>query len=269
MIAHAETPTRLFDITERYLTNSRRHRTFIYRGGPIDPCAFLTKAENLGASLIKSGIKRNDTVALLSDNRPDWNLVDVAVMLAGGVLLPLCKGLSAEEYIDCLKGSNTKLLIIEDALTFSRLRLILPQIASIETIMSIDAIEGLDSISDLSSNPADEAFHTTLQQRKSMTTTDDICTLIYTGGGCFSKLTHRELIQEIEQNLPDHKAPARLTTATNPLCTKYGRIKNYVNQYIGTAIEYPYMEQVDAAAENAPQRHHRASKLLGLFDLIF
>jgi long-chain acyl-CoA synthetase len=47
------------------------------------------KSARLRAGLIKSGLKPGERVAILSDNSPEWVVVDLAVLGAGGIVVPL------------------------------------------------------------------------------------------------------------------------------------------------------------------------------------
>ena len=177
-------------------------------------------------------------MAILSDNRPEWNFIDMGVMQAGGILLPLCKGLSAEEYVECLQHANIRTLILEDEEILSRFKLILPQIKTIESVFSIDPCKGIPSIADLIAE-SDGTDCDLLARRRNLITSDDVCTLIYSGGGTYSQLTHKMLLEEIVAMAEQQASNRKYATGNNALCTRYGRAKCYANQMLGRTISYP------------------------------
>ncbi len=234
-----ELPTRLFDILE--IRGSVRNRRPCFRHGDEEMSheTYRRNVDALSHALLLRGLKRGEAVGLIAENRPEWNVIDMAVMQAGGVLLPLCKGLSAEEYTECLTKANVRLLFLENEEFYGRFRLILPQIESLEFLLSIDLVPTAAALSDLivegrvNANPAE------LARRRSLITSDDVCTLIYTGGSTYRKVTHRSLLEDVMMQAETEVHRRQAALGNNALCTLYGRTKNYVCQWIGRTVNYP------------------------------
>lgn len=234
-----ETPTRLFDIMDIRSYGRRRRPCFRYGDEEMKFDTYRRQVDALSHALLMRGLKRGEAVALISENRPEWNVVDMAVMQAGGVLLPLCKGLSAEEYTECLAKARVRLLFLEDEELYSRFRLILPQIESLEYLLSIDAVPTAASLDELLLEGRVNADDAVLQRRRSLVTSDDVCTLIYMGGSTYRKVTHRSLIEDVMAQAADGVHRRQSVAGNNALCTLYGRTKNYVCQWLGCTVEYP------------------------------
>src|SRR4029077_20977372 len=67
-------------------------------------------AGKLRAGLIKMGIKPGDRVAILSDNSPQWVIVDQAVLGLGAVTTPLFTTSGAEEHRHVLNDSGARVI---------------------------------------------------------------------------------------------------------------------------------------------------------------
>ena len=59
-------------------------------------------------------IKKQDKVAILSENRPEWIISDLAIMSVGGITIPLHTTLNSEAIYRVLEHSEAKVLIISN-----------------------------------------------------------------------------------------------------------------------------------------------------------
>lgn len=237
-----ETPSRLFDIIDLRNTYSRRRPCFRYGEMELGKDAYRKRVDAISHALMLRGLKRGEAVGLVSENRPEWNVIDMAVMQAGGVLLPLCKGLSAEEYTECLAKAKVRLLFLEDEELYGRFRLILPQIDTIEYLLSIEPVEAAVSFDALLVEGRVNANTAALERRRNLITADDICTLVYSGGGMYRRITHRSLLEEVMELAAGDSNVHQEALGNNALCTLYGRMKNYVCQVVGRTVNYPVPE---------------------------
>ena len=62
--------------------------------------------------LRKEGVKKGDRVAILSENRPEWAITDLATQLLGAVNVPLYTTLPASQVGYILEDSGAKLLVV-------------------------------------------------------------------------------------------------------------------------------------------------------------
>lgn len=234
-----ESPLRLFDILDIRTSHARRRPCFRYGDVELGIDVYRKQVDALSHALMLRGLKRGEAVGLVAENRPEWNVIDMAVMQAGGVLLPLCKGLSAEEYTECLDKAGVRLLFLEDEELYGRFRLILPQIESLEYLLSIDPVEAAVSLETLLVEGRINANPKALDRRRNLITADDVCTLVYSGGGMYRRITHRSLIEDVMEQSAGESHRRQAAAGNNALCTLYGRTKNYVCQLVGRTVDYP------------------------------
>src|SRR5947207_8070435 len=77
---------------------------------PGDAIIRRVRAVALGLSAL--GIKKGDRVALLSENRPDWSVVDLAILSLGAVNVPIYKTQAPEQVRYILEDSGARLLFV-------------------------------------------------------------------------------------------------------------------------------------------------------------
>jgi long-chain acyl-CoA synthetase len=73
---------------------------------------FNESARDIGAGLVKLGIKPEDRVALLSPNGPGWVISYFSILLSGGIVVPIDKELRASELRHILEDSSARFIIL-------------------------------------------------------------------------------------------------------------------------------------------------------------
>jgi acyl-CoA synthetase (AMP-forming)/AMP-acid ligase II len=67
---------------------------------------------SLSAALIELGINRGDRVMLVSENRPEWCLADLAIMAAGAITVPAYTTNTEADYSHILSNSGARAVIV-------------------------------------------------------------------------------------------------------------------------------------------------------------
>lgn len=76
---------------------------------------FAEATRQVAAQLAHAGIAAGDRVALFSENRPHWHIIDFACHLRGAVLVPLYPTLPARQVRDLVADSGARLLLVSGA----------------------------------------------------------------------------------------------------------------------------------------------------------
>lgn len=71
---------------------------------------FIQTVKSIASHLIKSGIKKGDRLAIISENRPEWCMAYLAVSMSGGVAVPIDAQLGPDEIRNLLADSETKMI---------------------------------------------------------------------------------------------------------------------------------------------------------------
>jgi len=81
-------------------------------------------AENFSRELIKKGIEKGDSVAILLENSPEWIIIDLACHRIGAIVIPIGTKLSKENIKYILKDSKTKILFSNKEVGFPSIEIV-------------------------------------------------------------------------------------------------------------------------------------------------
>lgn len=101
----------------------------------VDRNTYRKNAEKVGCYLISAGLKHGDRVASVVSNSPEWNFIDMGVMLAGAVHVPVYPTLSIGDLRYIFNDASVRFLFIEGEQAWINLLPTIKQIETIERIM--------------------------------------------------------------------------------------------------------------------------------------
>ena len=79
---------------------------------PVSATAFAANTAGVSAGLASWGISRGDRVAILSENRHEWVVADLACMMLGAVVVPIYTTLTAEQTAYILRDSGARAVFV-------------------------------------------------------------------------------------------------------------------------------------------------------------
>ncbi|MDC3100591.1 AMP-binding protein, partial [Candidatus Pelagibacter sp.] len=91
---------------------------------------------------ISKDIKLGDRCVLISENRPEWLISDLAIMLAGGISVPSYTTYTTKDYEYIIKDCEPSVLIVSNNIQFNKIKEILDY-KKIKKIISFDRLENL------------------------------------------------------------------------------------------------------------------------------
>jgi long-chain acyl-CoA synthetase len=143
----------------------------------------------LAAGLVALGLQAGDRVGILSGNRREWHLTDMAVLAAGGVTVPIYPTNSSSQVAYVLSHSGCRFLVVEGIDQLAKVLLRRDEVPTLERVFVLERGEGLDHglVGDLQElrevGDKELAAHpTVVQERSAALGPDDLCTLVYTSG---------------------------------------------------------------------------------------
>ena len=83
------------------------------------------KAEKLALFLVKKGLKKGDRVSVFSDNRIEWMIADMGILLAGGITVPRGSDSNEKEIEFILGHSESSFVFIEHLRLYKKIANIL------------------------------------------------------------------------------------------------------------------------------------------------
>lgn len=170
--------------------NKRANKTAILykKEGVYFPITFKEleqKVKNLAVALQKLGVEKQDNVALLSENRPEWAISDLAIMSLGAVVVPLHTTFSAKAVCTVLNHSKSKVLIVSNSDFLNKVLLGQKYLKHLKKIIVIEKIPDV-----LRENLNGRVFgfkallmrHQNDDFEKIFLDPDEVCSIIYTSG---------------------------------------------------------------------------------------
>ncbi len=215
----------------------------------IDFCNWVSYA------LLSLGIKKGDKVAIISNNRPEWNFTDFGISQIGAISIPIYPTISSEEYAFILDHAEPKLIFISDKPLYDKIKPIADQTPAISDIYTFDAVPGAKHFTEIITIGKEMAsrFGEDLVKARAAIDPSDIATIIYTSGTTgFPKgvmLTHSNLVSNFIESSVIHPVGSEgKVLSFLPLSHIYERTLTYHFQYKGVSIYYA--ESVGKIMEN-------------------
>jgi long-chain acyl-CoA synthetase len=204
------------------------------------------QADLFSYGLLKLGIKKGDKLAIVANNRPEFNFIDMGLTQIGGVTVAIYPTISEKEYRHILSHSDAKYLIVSDEALYKRLKPIFDNTKNLQEIYTIDEVKGAKNWKEIRElgKKNKEQLKETLQKRRDDVSPDDLVTLIYTSGTTgLSKgvmLSHNNLISNIKMVtwFVEYLKPGDRALSFLPLSHVLERVGNYLWQYKGLKIYY-------------------------------
>ena len=206
----------------------------------------------VAVELRRRGVQKGDRVAILSENRPEWQIADFAILLIGAVTVPIYATLTGEQISFMLRHSGAKTAFVSTETQWKKLRSIQEHTA-VESIVLMDApAEGSAAVAMaevMEAGPAERVAE--LDALREAIQPDDLATLIYTSGTTGVPkgvmLTHGNIASNLSVSLDefDFNAGGDLAVSFLPLSHITARHVDFAELYRGVTIAYcPYLEDM-------------------------
>ncbi len=202
---------------------------------------FINSANKISKGLLEIGVKKGDKIALISyTNRPEWNILDIAIQQVGAINVPVYPTISPREYEYIFNDADVKYCFVSmdgkgdllDKVKASNAKN-LKEIYTFDKVDNAPYWEDLFRDGDLSE----------VQKIKDSISPKDIATFIYTSGTTGDPkgvvLSHENIVSNVLAVIPiiplDHKD---VTLSFLPLCHIFERMVTYGYMGLGVTITY-------------------------------
>ncbi|HSN56436.1 MAG TPA: long-chain fatty acid--CoA ligase [Candidatus Sulfomarinibacteraceae bacterium] len=211
----------------------------------LSTVAFFERTAAFARGLEKLGIGRGDRVMLLSDNRPEWHLVDLAVADLGGVDVPVYGTLNPSQIAYQAKDSGARAAVVESPEQMAKFLEVREQCPELELLIQIEgpAAAGVVAMDEVVDSGAGGDAGDLFWQRASKVGADDVLTLIYTSGTTGNPkgvtLTHNNLVRNVLAAYD--RAPIEpddFGLEFLPLCHVFERMVGYLYMYLAVSKGY-------------------------------
>ncbi len=231
-----------------------------YRG--ITHLQFKDQTENFACGLSSIGIKREDKIAIIAENRPEWVYSDMAILGLGAVDVPLYPSLTADSVEFILNNSEAKGIIVSNKFQFNKILKIKDKCRHLKFIIvmnekdiehdnkTIFSFKNVQELGIIFKANHPSFFKDNIHQVKE----DDLCTIIYTSGTTGEPkgvmLSHKNILSNVNaalKLLPISEKDVFLSFL--PLCHIFERMGGYYTAFAscGTIC---YAEGIETVAQN-------------------
>ncbi len=214
---------------------------------------YIENANNISYGLLKLGVKKGDKIATISNNRPEWNFLDMGISQIGAVHVPIYPTISESDYQYILNHAEVQYVFVSGMDLLRKIQHILPEIPSLKGLYTFKHIDDVKHLSELINLGKENAVPEKVEEIKATIDTHDMATLIYTSGTTGDPkgvmLSHANIISNFMEakEIPPIGEDGRALSYL-PLCHVYERMLIYLFQYLGISVYYA--ENMGTIADN-------------------
>lgn len=219
------------------------------------------KVYQLAAALLAMGISAGDgttegrdKVGLISNGRPEWMIVDLAVQLTGAILVPLYPNTSLKEIEQILIEADVKCMFVSDADLCGKITAVRDHVPTLKSIFAFDKLDSCTSWETLL-QPITETEKAEIKSTSDQIKEDDITTIIFTSGTTGRPkgvmLTHKNIVSNVySSSLVLNQIPIEQKRALSflPLNHIFEKMCTYIYLFNGFSIYYA--ESMDTIGPN-------------------
>ena len=253
--------TRLFDFPYYQLKHKPNDSALVtkYDGEWVKTSTqeYIDKANAISRALLKLGVKKNDKIALIStNNRTEWNIMDIGILQVGAQNIPIYPTICAEDYEYVLNHSESIYCFVSDEEVLEKVKKIKSKTKLIE-VYSFDHIKGCKHYSELLELGRKLTNQNEVEARKDQVKPFDLATIIYTSGTTGKPkgvmLSHWNITSNVLDSIPRVPLKGGETRVLSflPICHVFERVLIYVYQHAGTSIYFA--EAIDKIGDNAKE----------------
>jgi long-chain acyl-CoA synthetase len=239
---------RLFDLLPRYASTFKPKDDVL--AGKLDGAwkkydiqAYIRNAEAVANALIHLGIKPGDNVATIMNNRPEWNFLDMGILMAGAVHVPIYPTITESDYEYILKHAGTPVVVVGGPDIYRKISGAVGKVEAIKKVYSIDPVDGVEGFSEFIALGEANTYREEMRERMDAVGSDDVATIVYTSGTTGNPkgvmLSHSNLISNFiaVSYIPTFGEEGKALSFL-PLCHVYERMLVYLYQYLGISVYY-------------------------------
>ena len=216
---------------------------------------YILKANAISRALLRMGVKKDDKIAIISsNNRTEWNIVDIGVLQTGAQTIPIYPTISEDDYEYILNHSESIYCFVSDEEVLQKVNNIKEKVPTLQQVYSFNSIENCNHWSELLELGQDESNQNEVEDRKNNVSTEDLATIIYTSGTTGKPkgvmLSHRNIVSNVINSaprIPFEKGKSRALSFL-PVCHIFERMILYLYQYYGVSIYFG--ESIDKISDN-------------------
>ncbi|MEY3562405.1 MAG: AMP-dependent synthetase/ligase [Bacteroidota bacterium] len=209
---------------------------------------------HVGVGYQDGSVEGRDKIAVLSNNRPEWLMLDLAVQQTGALLTPIYPTISPNELEFIFNDASIKMVFVSDQELYNKVQSVRSKTPSVQAVYAFNELNGVLNWKELLHNGT-AADLEKLTAIKDAIRPDELATILYTSGTTgFPKgvmLSHKNImenVQNVEEIVSAVANASDRCLSFLPLNHIFERMVSYIYMYIGVSIYYA--ESLDTVGDN-------------------
>lgn len=246
-------PTRLFDLISNQISLYDKEIALATKekGSWVTYSSRDVKeiTDTLSLAFLKADIGSNDKVAIISNNRAEWNFVDLALQQVGAISVPIYPTITSNDFKYIFEHAEVKMIFVGDDEIFQKVI----KVGGERPIYSFDKLKGVTYWREFLETGKNQDLNL-LEASKSKVKPSDLFTIIYTSGTTGIPkgvmLTHDNVLSNvtsISKIMTPSKGSSKVLSFL-PLCHIYERAGFFAFMQMGYSIYYA--ESMDTIGDN-------------------
>jgi len=251
--------TRLFDFPYYQLEKNNIPNCLVtkYDGKWVSTSTqeYINKANTISRALLRLGIQKDDKIAIISsNNRTEWNVMDIGILQIGAQNVPIYPTISEEDYEYILNHCEAKYCFASDAEVLQKVNLIKNNLEHLKEVYSFNEIEGCKNWAELLELGKDESNQDVVEDRKNHVKPEELATIIYTSGTTGKPkgvmLSHHNIVSNVldsASRIPFEEGTS-VALSFLPICHIFERVILYIYQYY--SVSTYFAESIEKLSDN-------------------
>lgn len=248
---------RVFDLLPLFASKNARPDALVAKENgqwkKYSTADFVDYVDHLSYGLSNIGINKDEKVAIIANNRPEWNFADYATQQCGAISVPIYPTISLKDLIFILNDAQVKLVFVSSTELYEKVKEAAQQAPSVKFIYSFNEIKEVKNWKELYQNGKANPVKDKIEQIKASIGNNDLLTILYTSGTTGTPkgvmLSHNNLLSN--SFATQYLAPFEkhwIALSFLPLNHVYERMLNTLYIYLGLGIYYA--ESLETIGDN-------------------
>ncbi|MDX2129115.1 MAG: long-chain fatty acid--CoA ligase [Chloroherpetonaceae bacterium] len=221
-----------------------------------------SEVHQFAAYLSSVGVEKSDRIAILSENRLEWVIADMATLMLGAIDVPIYPSLPPNQISYILNNADVKVVICSNSLQLNKIRKIRSEVPSLKVVISFNDLEQSDeTVTEFSSAKKEGKKYANSHPNYLsgiQIFPDDLATLVYTSGTTGNPkgvmLTHRNICENVRSCDDSMCRPLNIgqediALSFLPLSHTYERTAGYYLMF-GVGATIYYAESIETVSLN-------------------
>jgi long-chain acyl-CoA synthetase len=214
---------------------------------------FVDTVNQLTYGLYNLGLQREEKIAIIANNRPEWNFADFAIQQSGAISVPIYPTISEHDLAFILNDAKVKYVFVSNADLYKKVKNASEKVPSIKGIYTFDKVADAVNWSVLTDDGKKNPKPVEIEAVKKSISPNDLFSILYTSGTTGNPkgvmLSHNNLIsnsiacQVLAPFESNWKALSFL-----PLNHVYERMLSTLYFYLGVSVYYA--ESLETIGDN-------------------